>query len=125
MNTTRVPSSVYYILLVLLIAFSFYNFAEINYPLLNSDMAVNVLMAKGVNLPGDLYFWGQDRAGSLIPLLANVFVEAYKFPPILCRICDPLPYSYPWFFRCSQPIPESQPQTYPGPYLVFSFLAFY
>lgn len=83
MNTTRIPTSVYYILLLLIIGFSFYNFAEICYPLLNSDMAVNVLMAKGLNLPGDFYFWGQDRASSLIPLLANVLVEAYKFPPIL------------------------------------------
>ncbi len=83
MNTTRIPSFVYYLLLFLLIIFSFYNFAEINFPLLNSDMAVNVLMAQSLNLPGDFYFWGQDRAGSLIPLLANFLVEAYKFPPIL------------------------------------------
>jgi hypothetical protein len=46
-------------------------------------MAVNVLMAQSLNLPGDFYFWGQDRAGSLIPLLANFLVEAYKFPPVL------------------------------------------
>ena len=68
MNTTRIPSFVYYLLLFLLIIFSFYNFAEINFPLLNSDMAVNVLMAQSLNLPGDFYFWGQDRAGSLYSL---------------------------------------------------------
>ena len=83
MNTNRIPSFFYYLLLFLFIIFSFYNFAEIYFPLLNSDMAVNVLMAQSLNLPGDLYFWGQDRAGSLIPLLANIFVEAYKFPPVL------------------------------------------
>ncbi|MGA2823201.1 MAG: hypothetical protein ABSE72_06700 [Bacteroidales bacterium] len=83
MNTTRIPSFVYYILLFLLIFFSFYNFAEIYFPMLNSNMAVNILMAQSFNLPGDFYFWGQDWAGSLIPLLANVFVEAYKFPPVL------------------------------------------
>jgi hypothetical protein len=43
-------------------------------------MAITVLMAQNLNLPGDLYFWGQDRGGSLIPLLANILVEAYKFP---------------------------------------------
>ncbi|HZX63245.1 MAG TPA: hypothetical protein VFE66_08535, partial [Bacteroidales bacterium] len=83
MNTTRIHSFVYYLLLFLLILFSFYNFAEIYFPLLNSDMAITVLMAQNLNLPGDLYFWGQDRAGSLIPLLANILVEAYKFPPVL------------------------------------------
>lgn len=83
MNTTRIPSSVYYLLLFLLILFSFYNFAEIYFPLLNSDMAITILMAQNLNLPGDLYFWGQDRGGSLIPLLANILVEAYKFPPVL------------------------------------------
>jgi hypothetical protein len=83
MNTTRIPSSVYYLLLILLILFSFYNFAGVNFPLLNSDMAVTALMAQNFNLPGDLYFWGQDRGGSLIPLLANFLVEAYKFPPML------------------------------------------
>jgi len=83
MNTTRIPSFVYYLLLILLILFSFYNFAEMNFPILNSDMAVNILMAHSLSLPGDLYFWGQDRAGSLIPLLANILVEAYKFPPVM------------------------------------------
>jgi hypothetical protein len=83
MNTTRIPSFVYNLLLLLLILFSFYNFAEINFPLLNSDMSVTILMAQNFNLPGDLYFWGQDRGGSLIPLLANILVEAYKFPPAL------------------------------------------
>ncbi len=83
MNTTRIPSFVYYLLLILLILFSFYNFAEIYYPLLNSDMSITILMAQNLNLPGDLYFWGQDRGGSLIPLLANILVEAYKFPPVL------------------------------------------
>jgi hypothetical protein len=83
MNTNRIPSLVYYILLFLLILFSFYNFSVVYFPLLNSDMAVNILMAQSLNLPGDLYFWGQDRAGSLIPLLANILVEAYKFPAVL------------------------------------------
>ncbi len=83
MNTTRISSSVYYPLLFLLILFSFYNFAEIYFPLLNSNMAITILMAQNLNLPGDLYFWGQDRGGSLIPLLANILVEAYKFPSVL------------------------------------------
>jgi len=83
MNTTRIPTFVYYLLLILLIIFSFYNFAEINFPLLNSDMAVNVLMAQNLDIPHDFYFWGQDRAGSLIPMLAHFLIDAYKFPAML------------------------------------------
>ena len=81
--STRIPPFVYYLLLCLIIFFSFYNFSEMNFPLLTSDMAVNVLMAQGVEIPGDLYFWGQDHGGSLVPLLANILCEAYKFPPIM------------------------------------------
>jgi hypothetical protein len=83
MNTTKIPTYFYNILFFLLILFSFYNFAPVFFPLLNSDTGVTVLMSQGLALPGDLYFWGQDRGGSLVPLLANVLVEAYKFPPIL------------------------------------------
>lgn len=46
-------------------------------------MAINVLMAKGLDLPSDFYFWGQNHGGSLIPLLGNFLVEAYKFPPVM------------------------------------------
>ncbi|MCX6248747.1 MAG: hypothetical protein NTW10_13565 [Bacteroidetes bacterium] len=83
MNTKRIPSLFYYLLFILLILFSFYNFSAINFPLLNSDMAVTIIMSQDLNLPADLYFWGQDRGGSLIPLLANILVEAYKFPPVM------------------------------------------
>jgi hypothetical protein len=39
---------------------------------LNSDNAVTVLMVHYFNLPADLYFWGQDRMGSIIPLIAQI-----------------------------------------------------
>ena len=83
MKNERTRVFVFYSLIFLLIAFSFYNFSEICYPLLNSDMAVNILMTPGFSLPGDLYFWGQDRAGSLIPMLAQVLCDIYRFPPAL------------------------------------------
>jgi hypothetical protein len=83
MNTTRIPPFVYHLLLLLIVIFSFYNFADINFPFLNSNMAVNSLMAQGLNFPGDFYSWGQDRGGSLVAMLANLLVEAYKFPPVM------------------------------------------
>jgi hypothetical protein len=83
MDNSRSSKIAYYSILFLLVLFSFLNFSERFYPLLNSDQAVTVLMTPGFSLPGDLYFWGQDRAGSLIPLLANILCITYRFPPIL------------------------------------------
>jgi hypothetical protein len=41
------------------------------FPALNSDDGINILMVHSFKIPENLYFWGQDRYGSLIPLLAN------------------------------------------------------
>lgn len=48
---------------------SFFIFSSQFFPLLNSDDAINILMIKDLSLPQDLYAWGQDRGGSLIPIL--------------------------------------------------------
>jgi hypothetical protein len=69
----------YYCLLLLIILFSFLNFSYKFYPLLNADMAINILMTPGYHLPHDLYAWGQDRGGSLIPFLSHIL---YKLVPI-------------------------------------------
>jgi hypothetical protein len=37
----------------------------------SSDYAVHVLMAHDLRLPHDLYYWGQNRLGSLVPILAH------------------------------------------------------
>ena len=34
-------------------------------------------------LPGDFYFWGQDRLGSLIPLLGQIPNKLFGLTPIL------------------------------------------
>jgi hypothetical protein len=83
MYNSRTLTALYYTVLGFLIIFSFFTFSEQFYPLLNSDMAVNILMTPGFNIPGDLYFWGQDRGGSLIPMLAHILCSTYFFPPIL------------------------------------------
>jgi hypothetical protein len=69
----------YYCLLLLIILFSFFNFSYKYYPLLNADMAINILMTPAYHLPDDLFAWGQDRGGSLIPLLSHIL---YKLAPI-------------------------------------------
>lgn len=39
-------------------------------------------MIHNFQLPHDLYFWGQDRYGSLIPLLGQVFYRGLGFSPL-------------------------------------------
>lgn len=51
---------------------SFRFYSSLFYPLLNSDNAVTILMIHYFKIPDDLYFWGQDRMGSLIPLLGQI-----------------------------------------------------
>ncbi|MBP9788923.1 MAG: hypothetical protein KBF92_00755 [Bacteroidia bacterium] len=62
---------------------SFYLFSSIRYPLLNSDNAVTVLMTHYFKIPNDLYFWGQDRLGSLIPLIGQIPNKLFGMSPIL------------------------------------------
>jgi len=73
------PAIFYYSFILLIILFSFLNFSYRFYPLLNADMAINILMTPCYHLPHDLYAWGQDRGGSLIPLLSHIL---YKLVPI-------------------------------------------
>ncbi|MCX8143188.1 MAG: hypothetical protein N3F62_02895 [Bacteroidia bacterium] len=56
--------------LIFLLSFRFYS--SLFYPLLNSDNAVTILMVYYFKLPNDLYFWGQDRMGSIIPLIGQI-----------------------------------------------------
>lgn len=62
----------YYLPLFVIIWGSFYFFSYGGYPLLNSDDAVTVLMAHDYSLPSDFYYWGQDRLGTLIPLISQI-----------------------------------------------------
>ena len=83
MKNTKIIEFIYYPVLFFLILFSFYNFSERYTPELNNWQAIQVLMTPGWSYPGDLYFWGQDFSGSLIPFLSQLLCEFYKFPPIL------------------------------------------
>lgn len=55
------------VILIFLLSFRF--FSARYYPALNSDNAITVLMLHDFHWPDDIYFWRQDRMGSLIPLL--------------------------------------------------------
>jgi hypothetical protein len=73
---------IYYFILgiIVLISFSFYS--SMRYPLLSSDDALNILMAHNYKLPHDIYCWGQDRGGTIIPLISQVFIKAFHFSAI-------------------------------------------
>lgn len=67
----------YYISILVIIITSFLLYSSNFYPLLNSDDALNILMAHYYKLPNDIYCWGQDRGGTLIPLISQVFIRIF------------------------------------------------
>ncbi|MCX6256886.1 MAG: hypothetical protein NTW49_03165 [Bacteroidia bacterium] len=66
--------------IIIVCSFSFYS--SCFYPLMNSDDALNILMAHHYKLPADFYCWGQDRGGTLIPLISQVFIKIFHLPAI-------------------------------------------
>lgn len=58
---------------IIIIVLSFLTYSSNFFPLLNSDDAISILMTHYFKLPHDLYYWGQDRYGSLIPLIGQFF----------------------------------------------------
>lgn len=65
---------------IIILSFCFYS--SDFYTLLGSDDAVTVLMIRNFQLPHDLYFWGQDRYGSLIPMLGQLFYHGFGLSPL-------------------------------------------
>lgn len=78
-NTSRM---LYIFLLPIVFILSFRSFAAVLYPDLNSDNAIHVLMAYDLKLPDDLYYWGQDRLGSLIPIIGHIILKLFPLSPI-------------------------------------------
>lgn len=64
-------SFIYYLLISIIFLISFRDFAAHLAPYLKADHAVHILMAHDLRLPEDLYFWGQDRLGSIVPILGH------------------------------------------------------
>ncbi|MEI6060837.1 MAG: hypothetical protein WCR72_09015 [Bacteroidota bacterium] len=69
---------IYYAFVIGIIVLSFFFYSSNFYPLLGSDDAVQVLMIHDFKLPHDLYFWGQDRYGSVVPLLGQIFYKGFR-----------------------------------------------
>jgi hypothetical protein len=69
----------FYLTISIIIVFSFFLYSSNFFAALNSDDAITILMLQYFKLPGDLYFWGQDRYGSLIPLAGQFFFKVFHF----------------------------------------------
>lgn len=69
----------YYLSVIVIILISFFLYSSRFYPLLNSDDALNILMAYYYELPNDFYCWGQDRGGTIIPLISQIFIKIFNF----------------------------------------------
>jgi hypothetical protein len=81
MKNTKISDFIYYSALALIILVSFLNFSALFFPLPDTNTAITILMTPGFSAPGDLYFWGQNFAGNLVPFLAQLLCISYRFPP--------------------------------------------
>ena len=68
--------------IVCIIFLSFRGLAPQFLPGLNSDHAVHILMTYDLQLPHDLYYWGQDRLGSLVPIIGHVLQKLLPLSPV-------------------------------------------
>lgn len=75
-------SPAYIVLLTIIFSLSFRSFAAYLTPDLNSDHAIHILMTYDLKLPQDLYYWGQDRLGSLLPILGHLLLQIFPIAPV-------------------------------------------
>jgi hypothetical protein len=69
--------------ILVIFGLSFRAFSALLDPTLNSDNAIHVLMAYNFQLPQDFYYWGQDRLGSIVPMLAHALMKILPIQPIV------------------------------------------
>ena len=69
-------------LIVLIFILSFRAFAGFLASDFDSDQAVHVMMAYDLQLPEDLYYWGQNRLGSLLPVVSHGLLKISSLTPI-------------------------------------------
>lgn len=81
--TKTISKILYYTGIPVIILTSFFFFSSRFYPLLNSDDAVTILMTHWFHLPDDLYYWGQNRYGSLLPFIGQFFYRILHLSPVM------------------------------------------
>ena len=90
---------------LLLILLCLFLFGPTGYRLLDADQAVHVLMARDFRGLPDLYYWGQDRLGSLLPLLAAPLNAL--LPPLLAYTAAMLVVLLGWYILLQRTLPHS------------------
>ncbi len=73
----------YYLIIGILFLLSFFFYSSLFYPALNSDNGVGILMIHYFKWPNDIYFWGQDRVGSIIPLIGQIPFKVFHLSALL------------------------------------------
>lgn len=61
--------------LFVLVGLSWTSLQAVHSPLLDSDQSIWILLARKPHFPDALYFYGQNRLGSLLPLIAHILVR--------------------------------------------------
>ena len=64
----------YNFIIFAIILLSFWIYSPVCYRYMNSDQAIHILMAEHFSFSNSLYYWGQNRLGSIIPMVAHLFV---------------------------------------------------
>ncbi|MCU0551952.1 MAG: hypothetical protein MUC48_21660 [Leptolyngbya sp. Prado105] len=82
MTQLRFYSVLLQTLIVLIFLLSFRAFAGFLAPDFDSDQAVHVMMAYDLQLPEDLYYWGQNRLGSLLPIVSHGLLKISSLTPL-------------------------------------------
>lgn len=73
MSRIQINSPIFFWLLILVLAAgSWMYFQPVHTYTLDSDMSIWILMTEHPHLPQGLYYWGQNRLGSLIPIIAHL-----------------------------------------------------
>lgn len=64
---------------IIIAIISFAHFSPIYNYGIGSDQAITILQAYDFRLPEDLYYWGQKRLGSVVPMISNVIYRLTGF----------------------------------------------
>ncbi len=84
MAKVKFPGTLLSVLAItLVILWSYRCLAAVHTTRLSSDHAVRILMAYDLRLPEDLYFWGQARVGSVLPILSHLLIRVSGLAPVL------------------------------------------
>ena len=70
MHYRRLPA----VIVLILFGISWLMYSPIHFEAFNADFALHPLMAEDLVLPEDMYIWGENRIGSLIPFMARPLV---------------------------------------------------